>query len=68
MQSIEFEFETELELRETVNKLWDTMGVSGELSIRPMTNGRWRMEITSEKEVKESTLEKFAKFRIESGD
>lgn len=68
MQFLEFEFENEKELREIVTKMWDTMGVSGELSIRPLANGRWRLEIISEKELRDSQLDKFAKYRVEAGD
>ncbi|MDF2631045.1 MAG: hypothetical protein K0R39_4876 [Symbiobacteriaceae bacterium] len=65
MQYLSFEFENEKEMRETVKKLWDTHNVSGELSIRPIANGRWRVEVTSEKDLRDSTLEKFAQYRVE---
>lgn len=68
MQFLAFEFEDEKEMRETVKKLWEGYGVSGEVAVKPMGSGRWRVEITSEKELRESTLEKFAKFRVEAGD
>jgi hypothetical protein len=68
MQVLAFEFDTEKEMRDTVKKLWETHGVSGELSTRPLSNNRWRLEINSEKELRESTLEKFAQWRVEAGD
>lgn len=67
-QQITFEFESEKELRETVKKFWDGLNVSGELAVRPLGNGRWRLEIMAEKDLRESTLEKFAQYRVENGD
>lgn len=68
MQVLAFEFDTEKDLRDTVKKFWDAHNVSGEYAIRPVSNDRWRLEITSEKELRESTLEKFAQWRVEAGD
>jgi hypothetical protein len=68
MKSLAFEFESEQELRETVKKMWEGHGVSGEMAIRPIAGGRWRLEIHAEKELRESTLEKFATYRVEAGD
>jgi hypothetical protein len=68
MQHLVFEFTDEQQLRTTVQKLWEGIGVSGELSIRPLKDGKWRCEIYTEKELRESQLEKFAEFRVESGD
>ncbi|HWI60884.1 MAG TPA: hypothetical protein VNT75_03500 [Symbiobacteriaceae bacterium] len=65
MQYLSFEFDNEPTMRETVKKLWDVHNVSGELSIRPIANGRWRVDVISEKELRETTLEKFAQFRVE---
>ncbi|HWI53425.1 MAG TPA: hypothetical protein VNT01_14885 [Symbiobacteriaceae bacterium] len=68
MQYLAFEFESEKDMRETVKKLWDVHNVSGELSIRPIANSRWRVDVISEKELRETTLEKFAQWRVEAGD
>lgn len=68
MQYLAFEFETEQEMKDTVKKLWEVMGVTGELAARPVANNRWRIELSSEKELRDSALEKFAKFRVEDGD
>ncbi len=65
MQHLVFEFPTEKEMRDTVNKLWDGHGVSGEMQIRPQKDGKWRLEVYSEKDLRDSTLEKFATYRIE---
>ncbi|MBP2017749.1 hypothetical protein J2Z79_001134 [Symbiobacterium terraclitae] len=65
MQYLVFEFPTEKEMRDTVKKLWDGYNVSGEMMIRPLSGGKWRVEVHTEKELRESTLEKFADYRIE---
>lgn len=68
MQSIALEFATEEECREMAKKLWDGYGVSGEMVIRELPGGKWRIDLTPEKDIKENTLEKFAAFRVEAGD
>lgn len=68
MKVLAFEFESEKELRDTVKKLWESLGVTGELAVRPLADGRWRLEINSEKEIRDATLEKFAQYRVEAGD
>jgi len=68
MQYLVFEFDNEATAREVADKLWKQHNVSGELSLRPVSGGRWRMEITSETDLRESTLEKYAAYRVESGD
>jgi hypothetical protein len=68
MKLLAFEFESEKELRDTVKKLWESLGVSGELAVRPLAGDRWRLELTAEKELRETTLEKFAQYRVEAGD
>lgn len=68
MQYLVFEFDNENDAREIADKLWHQHGASGELSLRPINGGRWRLEVTSENELRESTLEKYAAYRVESGD
>lgn len=68
MQYLSFEFEEEKEMREIMKKLWDQLGVTGEMSVRRLSSGHWKMDMIAEKELRESTLEKFASFRTENGD
>jgi hypothetical protein len=68
MQYLAFEFDTEKEMQEVVKKLWDQLGVTGELAVRPLANGRWRVDLAAEKELRDSTLEKLEKYRVEAGD
>jgi len=65
VQYLVFEFPSEKEMRDTVKKLWDGYNVSGEMAIRPLSGGKWRVEVYTEKELRESTLDKFADYRIE---
>ena len=64
MQQVILDFDTEQDLREAAKKLWDGYKVTGEMAIRPLGNGRWRLELSSEKELRESTLEKLNGKRV----
>lgn len=68
MQHLIFEFQTEEQMRDIVHRLWEGIGVSGELDVRPTKDGKWRCEIYSEKELKEAQLGQFAEYRVEAGD
>lgn len=68
MQHLVFEFQTEEQMRSIVHHLWEKIGVSGELDVRPIKDGKWRCQIYSEKELKESVLGQFAEYRVEAGD
>ncbi len=52
------EFDNERDLRAAEKKLWGRLGIRGELGIRPLDKGRWLMEVHSEKNLRETTLEK----------
>ncbi len=64
MQQVILDFDTEHDLREAAKKLWDGYKVTGEMAIRPLGNGRWRLELSSEKELRDSTLEKLNGQRV----
>lgn len=68
MQYMTFEFASEAELRDVARKLWEGHGVTGEMHSRAVGGGKWRLEIASEKELRDTTLEKFASYRVETGD
>lgn len=68
MQYLTFECATEAELRDLAKKLWEQHGVTGEMHMRAASGGKWRLEIASEKELRDTTLEKFAAYRLETGD
>lgn len=68
MQYLTFEFDNEQDLEQVIRRLWDQMGVTGELASRPLAGGRWRLEVQSEKDLRESTLEKLKQWRVEVGD
>lgn len=68
MQYLVFEFDTEKELREVVDKLWNKYNASGELRVRAISGGRWRLEMNTEKEIRDATLEQFSVYRAEPGD
>jgi len=68
VQYLTFEFDSEKELRDVMKKLRDHYGVTGELHVRKVGESRWRLQVHSEKELRESTLEKFSKWRVELAD
>ncbi len=63
MQHLIFEFENEKECRDLAKKLTDHYGVTGEIHFQPLTAGRWRLTVHSEKDLRGPTLEKFAQYR-----
>lgn len=65
MQSFVLEFDNEKDLREATKKLWEGLKVTGEMGVKPLGNGRWRLEVNSEKEIREASLEKFKDYRVE---
>lgn len=65
LQYLTFEFENDKEMQLTLKKLWEQYGVTGEVHIRPVPPDRWRVDLVSEKELRDSTLEKFSQFRVE---
>lgn len=67
MQSFAFEFDNESDLRETARKLMEDLDVTGEINIKPLGGGRWRMDVSSERELRESTLEKLKGYRRDGG-
>lgn len=58
MFSIAFEFETEEEMKNVAEQLWKKHGVTGELEMYPTSNGRYRLNIHSEKQIRDSVLDK----------
>lgn len=68
MQHLVFECDNEEALKEVAEKLWHGLGVTGEMSGRPLPGGRWRLEVHSEKELREASLEKVKEYRVEVGD
>lgn len=65
MQYLTFEFDKESEMREVARRLWNGLGVTGELHMIPQPGGRWRLIVNSEKELRESTLKQFDAFRVD---
>lgn len=66
MQHLVFEFTNPKECRDVAKKLMEQYGVTGEIHFQPLPQGRWRLQVHSEKDLRESTLEKFAQYRAEA--
>lgn len=58
MQSIVLEFDNLRALEEAMAHVWDKLAVTGEVSSHPRPEGKFRLEIVSEKPIRGSTLEK----------
>lgn len=56
--SIAYEFETEEQMQQVADQLWNKHGITGEFEMYQANNGRFRLHIYSEKQIKESVLEK----------
>lgn len=65
LMTFTLEYENEQEAREVARKLWSTYGVTGELGIRPAGDGKWQLEVNSERDLRESTLEKLKGRRVD---
>lgn len=68
MQKYTFDFASKDEMTEVAKRLWDQLKVSGEMSANALPGGHWRLELNSEKEIREAALEKFKPWRVEPGN
>ncbi|NLJ74859.1 MAG: hypothetical protein GX331_07705 [Firmicutes bacterium] len=64
--SVGFEFETEETMLTVAEKLWTKYGVTGELEMYPTSNQKYRLNIHSEKQIKESILDKVPGKRMQA--
>lgn len=58
MQSVILEFDDERTLEEAITHVWEKLGVTGELVRQQLPEGRFRLEIVSEKTLRRDTLDK----------
>ncbi len=65
MTTVTYEFDSEADLNDALTHLWDRLGISGEVNVRPLGDGAYRMEIVAEKTLRPATLEKLRGRRIE---
>ncbi len=66
MQSFAMVFETEDELRQGTRRLIGKYGVTGEIEMRRLREGKWLLRVSSEKDVRETTLEKLCGTRVDA--
>ena len=57
MYNLTLEFDNEPELRETTRCLLTVHGLTGEIGCRRLNDGRWRLEVISERKLGEGLLE-----------
>jgi len=66
VQSFSLLFKSEKDLRQSTSRLIKKYGVTGEIEIRPLAGGEWLLQVFSEKNLRESTIENLAGKRIEA--
>ncbi len=67
MQSFAMVFDTEEALRQGARRLMSKHGVTGEIEMKPLPGGQWLLQVSSEKDLRDATLEKLQGRRIDSG-
>lgn len=58
------EYATEEEVHRAADHLWCKLQVTGEVSVKPTPDGRWYLEVASEKDLTAQTLEKLGGVRL----
>lgn len=66
IMSFALEFEDEASMRRAVEKLWEKNGITGEVDMTPLDEGRWRLDVHSEKTVRDSTIEALGGTRVKA--
>ncbi|MEW6723478.1 MAG: hypothetical protein AB1331_00960 [Bacillota bacterium] len=56
MYSLTVEFSSQTEIKGGLEGIWKRLGITGEIELRPADNGRWILEIHSERKIRESAL------------
>lgn len=64
MISFALEFDAEEAMREAAEVLWKKHNITGEMTMRRTSEGRWRLEVHSEKNLRPQTLEKIGGERV----
>jgi len=66
LQSFAMVFDSKDVLRRSANRLIKRHGVTGEIEIRPLGGGKWLLQVSSEKDLRASTLEKLSGKRVDA--
>lgn len=51
-------------MRQAADKLWKERDITGEIGIEPLEDGRWRLDVHSEKTIRESTIDALGGRRV----
>ncbi|NLV92852.1 MAG: hypothetical protein GX030_10755 [Firmicutes bacterium] len=60
IKSFSLEFNNKEELDKVVDKLWFEKQVTGEVEKLPLKDGKWRLNVHSEKALRQSTIDALA--------
>lgn len=64
--SFALEFDDEASMRAAVKRLWEKLEITGEIEVNPAEEGRWRMDVHSEKTVRDTTIESLGGTRVKA--
>lgn len=64
LHSFAMVFDTEEAVRQGARRLMTKLGVTGEIQVRPLPDGKWLLEVSSEKVLRDSALEKLPGTRV----
>lgn len=64
--SFALEFDDEESMRRAAKKLWEKHEITGELDMTSLGDGRWRLDVHSEKNVRDVTIEALGGTRVKA--
>ena len=64
--SFALEFDSRTAMGDTARKLWKEHGVTGEVEMQPLSDGRWRLTVHSEKHIRETTIDGLQGIRVKA--
>lgn len=65
MITVSYEFPDRASAKAALDALLKKAGVTGELEIRPTDTGKWLMKVHSEKDIKDTSVEKLGGHRLD---
>ncbi|MGI6037948.1 MAG: hypothetical protein ACOYD6_06935 [Limnochordia bacterium] len=55
--SFALDFNSREEMKKVADKLWKQLKITGETEMVPLDNGKWRLIVHSEKQLRQTTIE-----------
>ncbi len=64
--SFSLEFEDREELDKVFNQIWKKKQVTGEIEKLPLKDGKWRLNVHSEKPIRQATIDSLAGTQVKA--